>query len=630
MKINSNFMQIPLVVILFFVGQLCFSQLEMGNIKQDQERADLSNVNTFFYGKDESDVVLPYETENEYLTRMQEWRDAKYGLFLHFGLYSLLGGEYKGEMSPKLAEWIQNTMKIPLNEYKKLVKQFNPVQFNADTWARFAKDAGMKYVVLTSKHHDGFALWDSKVSDYDIMSTPFKKDIVKQLKEACSKYGLKFGLYYSHNIDWEDPNNLIAGGDGNGGNSSAWTNTTDFVPDQMNKQLYLEKKAFPQLKELLTNYGKIDILWFDMGTGLTNNEVRQFVKIARELQPQIVISSRVGSEPGEKYLQKDMLFDFYTPDDNFFTGDTLSMPWEMVGTTNTSWGYRKGDNHWRSSKFVLSSLLACASRNGNYMINIGPTSDGTFPQESSVMLKSVGNWLQKNGEAVYGTSKSPFPWNYEWGYVTQKQNRLFLNVMEWPENGMIQLNGVLSKVKNVYLLDGKNQIPYEQEKRFLTINLSDLKADDLATTLVVEYEGKLEISSVISQGLEGDISLDRITASYDSSHKLTTWKFEIQNPGIFRVKIVSNEKGSHNHPDWSGSAQEGAIQSAEQILPVKLSRDKEMIDPSLFFYKKIISNVGELKFIKPGVYSLQLKDFEIDARKYGKGFGLQQIKLIRK
>jgi alpha-L-fucosidase len=629
MKLNKYFKQTVIIAGFLFTSHFCQAQLEMGNVKQDEVNAESSNINAFFYGKQNSDVTLPYETDNEYMERMKEWKDAKYGLFLHFGLYSVWGGEYKGEMTPKLVEWMQNTMKIPLSEYKKLLKQFNPVKFNADTWARFAKDAGMKYVVLTSKHHDGFALWDSKASDYDVMATPFKKDIVKELKDACHKYGLKFGLYYSHNIDWEDPNNLVGGGKGNGGNSSAWTNTTDFDPLKMNKQVYLEKKAFPQLKELLTNYGKIDILWFDMGTGLSNTEVRQFVKIARELQPQILISSRVGGESGEKYLQRDMLFDFYTPDDNFFTGDTLAMPWEMVGTTNTSWGYRKGDNHWRSSKFILTSLLACASRNGNYMINVGPLPDGTFPNQSSALLQSVGKWLQKNGDAVYGADKSPFPWNYDWGFVTQKPGKLFLSVMEWPTKEKLHLNGLLSQVKKVYLLDGGKELKYEQKGRFLTIDVAGINPDSLATAIVVEYNGKLETTAVIAQGTANNISLDRIAGSYDQLHKLTTWKFEIQNPGIFKVQIISNEKGRHDSPEWIGSEQAGAIQSAGQIIPIKLKRDNEIIDPSLFFYKRITSNIGELKFDKPGKYSLQLKDFEIDARKYGKGLGLQKIELIR-
>jgi alpha-L-fucosidase len=198
------------------------------------------------------------------------------------------------------------------------------------------------------------------------MSTPYKRDIVKALKDACHKQGLKFGLYYSHNIDWEHPQNAIL----NGGKHS-WMNLTDFKPEQMNKEVYLKEKAYPQLRELLTNYGKIDILWFDMGTGLNNDEVRNFVKICKELQPEILISSRIGAEVSEKKANRDMLFDFYTPDDNFFTGDDLPMPWEMVGTTNGSWGYRSDDTHWRTPKMILSSLLACASRNGNYMLNKG-------------------------------------------------------------------------------------------------------------------------------------------------------------------------------------------------------------------------------------------------------------------
>lgn len=302
-----------------------------------------SNIGAYFKSNNPSKVVLPFETEEEYQARMQWWKDAKYGMFIHYGLYSILGGEYKGEVTPKIAEWIQNTLKIPLVEYKKLMQQFNPKAFSADQWVKTAKDAGMKYIVITSKHHDGFALFDSKVSDYNIMNTPFNRDMIKELKEACHKQGLKFGLYYSHLIDWENPNNYI--GDGK---LRERMNTVDFNPSKMERSKYLDEKSFPQLRELLTNYGGIDILWFDMGKGLDNEEIRQFVKIAKELQPNIIISSRIGDEVAPTTINKDMYFDFFTPSDNYFTGDQLVIPFEMAGTTNTSWGIEKtimsGDN----------------------------------------------------------------------------------------------------------------------------------------------------------------------------------------------------------------------------------------------------------------------------------------------
>lgn len=584
-----------------------------------------SNIDAYFKSNVPSKVTIPFETEEEYQTRMQWWKDAKYGMFIHFGLYSILGGEYNGQVTPKIAEWIQNTLKIPLVEYKKLMQQFDPTAFNADDWVRTAKEAGMKYIVVTSKHHEGFALFDSKVSDYNVMNTPFKRDIIKELKEACHKQGLKFGLYYSHLIDWENPNDYI--GDGK---LRERMNTVDFDPNKMDRSKYLKEKSFPQLKELLTNYGDIDILWFDMGKGLNNDEIRQFVKIAKELQPNIIISSRIGDEVAPTSINKDMYFDFFTPSDNYFTGDQLAIPFEMAGTTNTSWGYRKDDHEWRKPNFILSSLIASASRNGNYILNVGPMPNGLMPEEPVKNLKIAGQWLKENGESVYSTTPSPFPWNYNWGYVTQKPNNIYLNIFNWPENNEIELNGILSKVDKIHVLGSSTNIDFKQEERFLTINLTGVEKKEIATPLVVEYkDAVLKIDHTISQGVHNDIRLDRITSTYLKDESLSSWEFKVNTPGKFKIKIISNEKGNHAKPEWTGSEQVGSVQVAGKIIPVVLKRDSEKVNPTLFFYKEITSNAGEIEFLKKGTYTLQLKGFKIGADKWTEGLGLDRIELIK-
>ena len=271
---------------------VCLGQTSMVNAQEMQKTTNdsLSNVEAYLYGNETSRVQLPIETLNEYNDRMQWWKDAKYGMFIHWGLYSILGGEYKGEVTPRIAEWIQNTLKIPLKDYKKLMKDFKAKNFDAKAIVKLAKDAGMKYLVITSKHHDGFAMFDSKVSDYNVMNTPYGKDVIRQLNDECKKQGIKFGVYYSHVIDWENPYDYI----GDTEDLRKRMNLVDFNPKKEDRKKYLEEKAFPQLRELLTNYGKIDVIWYDMGNGLTNNEVREFVKITRELQPDIIISSRLG------------------------------------------------------------------------------------------------------------------------------------------------------------------------------------------------------------------------------------------------------------------------------------------------------------------------------------------------
>ncbi|MEC5166563.1 alpha-L-fucosidase [Flavobacterium sp. PL11] len=584
-----------------------------------------SNIEAYYKSNTPSKVDLPYETEEEYQTRMQWWKDAKYGMFIHWGLYSALGGEYNGKVTPKIAEWIQNTLKIPASEYKKLVEQFNPAKFNADQWVSVAKDAGMKYMVITSKHHDGFALFDSKVSEYDVMSTPFKRDIIKELKTACDKQGIKFGLYYSHAIDWDHPEAYIGEGV-----LRERMNTVDFDATKMDRAKYLKEKSFPQLREILTNYGTIDILWFDMGKGLDNEEIRQFVKIAKELQPNIIVSSRIGDEVAPTSINKDMYFDFFTPSDNYFTGDDLAIPFEMAGTTNTSWGYRKDDQEWRKPLFMLNSLIASASRNGNYLLNVGPMANGLMPEEPVKNLKIAGQWLKENAESVYSTTPSPFPWNYNWGYVTQKPNKIYLNVFNWPVSNEIELNGILSKVDKIHVLGSNKNVAFKQNGRFLTIDLAGVPKKEFATPLVVDYkDAVLKIDHTISQGVHNDIRLDRINSEYLKEESLSSWQFTVHTPGKFKINILSNEKGNHSKPEWTGSEQKGSVQVAGKIIPVTLKRDTEKVNPTLFFYNEIGSNVGEVEFLKKGTYTLQLKGFKIGADKWTEGLGLDRIELIK-
>ncbi|MBV7441385.1 alpha-L-fucosidase [Weeksellaceae bacterium TAE3-ERU29] len=594
---------------------------EMGSVSNDS----LSNVGAYLHGNQPSKIQLPTETLNEYNDRMQWWKDDKYGMFIHFGLYSLLGGEYKGEVTPKIAEWIQNTLRIPLKDYQKLMQDFNPKNFDAKAIVKLAKDAGMKYLVITSKHHDGFALFDSKVSDYNIMNTPYNKDIIRELNDECKKQGIKFGLYYSHMIDWENPYNYIGDSD----RLRDRMNLVDFNPKKEDRKKYLEEKAFPQLREILTNYGKIDLIWYDMGEGLTNDEVREFVKITRELQPDIIISSRIGDFPEEEDLHRDMLFDYYTPSDNYYTGKSLRMPWEMAGTLNGSWGYRKDDHEWRSADFIIQSLIASISRDGNYLLNIGPDGTGKVPEESAKQLEIAGKWIKKNAEAIYGTHSSPFPWNYDWGYVTQKPNKIFLHVVTDVKTDKIYLPGLLSKVTSAKVVENKQSVKFSQKDGLVTINLPTKKIDDLGYVIEVDLNDKTpNIDKTITQGQNGVIRLDRIASDYNMNRKMTSWDFEVKKPGTYKIELISNEKGNHHKPEWVGSDQEGSIQIGGKIIPVKLTRDKEKINPTLFFYKEITSNIGTFTFDKPGIYTLHLKGFDIAAGKWKKGLGLDRIELL--
>ncbi|HVU33953.1 MAG TPA: alpha-L-fucosidase [Opitutaceae bacterium] len=328
--------------------------------------------------------------------RIQWFRQAKFGLFIHWGLYSIPAGYWKGQRSPGIGEWIMNRMRIPVHEYEKLAGGFNPIQFNAEAWVQMAQDAGMKYIVITSKHHDGFAMYHSKVSPYNIYdATPFHRDPIKELAEACARHHMPFGFYYSQSQDWHEP----------GGMGNDW----DF-PSNKEKSAsgaydaYLRNKAIPQVKELLSNYGPVCLLWFDTPYEMTKARGQMFIDAVRSIQPNTLIDGRLlpGGAGG----------DYQSTGDNAIPPSAKAGDWEVPATINHTWGYRQDDTDWKSPGEILFKLVDIVSKGGNYLLNVGPTSMGVIPQESQDNLRTVGRWLKVNGEAVYGAGRSPFGEEY--------------------------------------------------------------------------------------------------------------------------------------------------------------------------------------------------------------------------
>ena len=324
-------------------------------------------------------------------TSLQWFRDAKFGLFLHWGLYSQTAGDWKGHPTQG-GEHFMLYERIPLKEYAMIANDFNPTDFDAKKWARTAKRAGMKYVVITSKHHDGFAMYDSKCSDYNIVKrTPFARDPMKELVEACRKEGLKFGFYYSLGRDWEDPD-VPTNWPVKGGRSNTWD-----YPDEDAKDLdaYIERKVKPQLRELLTQYGKIDFIWFDTPELVTAKQSAEIRKLIHSLQKECLINSRIGNRYGDYAIVEQQLMDHI--DNN---------PWEACLTMGKNWGYNRYDTVYKAPDMLIRHLTDIVSKGGNLLLNIGPDAKGNFPKQSEVGLDVLHTWLKTNGEAIYGTR----PW----------------------------------------------------------------------------------------------------------------------------------------------------------------------------------------------------------------------------
>jgi len=425
------------------------------------------------------------ETPEAHNARMEWWREARFGMFIHWGLYSVPAGEWKGQTH--YAEWIRNNAHIPLDTYNLFVKQFNPVNFNAERWVDMAKDAGMKYIVITSKHHDGFCLFDSKYTDFDITSTPFKRDVLKELADACHKNDIKMCWYHSI-MDWHHPDYLPR---------RSWEKDRSTEGADFNRYVTYLKN---ELTELLTHYGEIGVLWFDGEWESTwNSEYgKEIYQHVRALQPNIIVNNRVTvGRSGMAGTTKEKEFggDFGTPEQQIPATGIPGYDWETCMTMNNHWGYNKFDKNFKSSKQLIRMLTDIASKGGNFLLNIGPKADGTFPHEAIERLKDIGKWMKVNGESIYGTKASPFK-NLSWGRCTQKTmtggTRLYLHVFDWPESNDLVVPGLGSKPIRAYLLADPDQqeLKVTRHRDALSISLPAQPLDPWNTVVVLDIEGE--------------------------------------------------------------------------------------------------------------------------------------------
>lgn len=438
-----------------------------------------------------SSIVTSKEDLNK---RMQWFEDARFGMFIHWGVYSPLACTWDGKRYNGYGEHIQRMARIPVEVYKKEVAgKFNPQEFDAEEWIRIAKETGMKYFIITSKHHDGFAMYDSKVSDYNIVkATPFGRDPMKELRDACRKAGIKFGFYYSHAFDWGEKIGVgndwdydNPGGDKLLGGRNWWETRKEFIPIA---RKYVDEKALPQIKELIDNYDP-DIMWFDTPHKLPQEECIRIVKFTRDAKPDIIINGRAiaGFDCYDYYNTNDCPYEFSNYGDNY---------WEGIPTTNNSYAYNENDNDYKPASFFIRLTVKAAARGGNILMNIGPMGNGKFSAPDLEILKGIANWWKVNGDAsICGTQATPLTVQ-SWGESTRKGNNLYLHVFDWPKDGKLCVGGLLTDVKRAYLLSNpQKSLKHARNGKDVWVDVPTACPDTVNSVVVLECASDLKVDS---------------------------------------------------------------------------------------------------------------------------------------
>jgi alpha-L-fucosidase len=502
--------------------------------------------------------------------RVKWWREAKFGMFIHWGIYSLPGGEWKGKQVSGYAEHLMRKEKIPRAEYLALAHRFDPVKFNADEWVKNAKAAGMNYLIITAKHHDGFAMYDSKVSDYNVVQqTAWKHDPMADLSAACKKYGVRFGFYYSHAFDWEHPdapgNDWDYKNPGGDLNLYGGRNWYDLHPELLPKAVkYVNEKAIPQIRELLTKYHP-DIFWFDTPQKLPLSENVRILKAIRETDPNVVVNGRLARSAAL------MMGDYRNTSDRPAEFSPVEGDWEAIPTTNESYGYSRFDSSHKPVQFFVQLLAKAASRGGNLLMNIGPKGDGTFDSRDVAILKGIGAWIDRNRESIYNTTASPLSLQ-SFGVTTFKDDKIYLHVFNWPSNGELTVGGIKSNIGKAYFLTdpARKSLPIDFiNSADINIKVGALMPDTLNTVIVLEAKEKIVIdsmrlvaSNMPTRLLAFDAELkgkgfsfgdgkasNYFVEGWKSRAQSVTWNVRTTEPASFKVvlKYVASDESEGNY-----------------------------------------------------------------------------------
>ncbi len=473
----------------FLIILLCVQTVQAAETKNKPARK--ATPNTTFEHRFSDDLKQTADSE----ARLDLWfRDAKFGAFIHFGAYSTLAGEYKGRGTEhRYSEWIQISGEIPAEEYHQVAAKFNPTEFDADQWAKVFKDSGIRYVVITSKHHDGFALFDSMVSDYNIVDyTPFNRDIIKELNEACHRQGLKFGVYYSQAQDWDEPDApLIAPNK----EMFRWVVHPDLAKDyEPDMDRYIAKKSLPQVEELVKNYD-LDLIWFDTPAGMNMERVKLFSDMVRKHRPDCLINSRIIHK-GKAKIEAQYLpyYDYVSIGDKEVPTRKLPLYVESPDSVSSSFGYKtKGECYYHSEKEMIDRFVRTVCAGGNYLLNNGPMGNGKLDPEAVRLYRVIGDWLKVNGESIYETRRNPLPGRPEWGdcSVSKDGKTLYLHILQWPESGTISVNDLPAAAHSAVYLASGEMTDFVQDGSSLKITLPAEPLNEYDTVLKIIFPNSI-------------------------------------------------------------------------------------------------------------------------------------------